>query len=213
MMTIIQSCFYRVGVSEFASILIFSPRNFEFWQNILGFDTGYTCIYTKFSFFSFHTYLVFATAKSSETPHMIRNKETKSPRGNKDGKKSTRHTTRCIDKHLCNDLMEDIITSMMSTWALWSCSGGNTDIKPGPFISGGPLSVSLTVLHVSRFVPVIIWSFRWHFVPGDLGHHYQFYSINSHIFRFHCFIRNNMLYVCYAYTCKCKTQLPVPFVI
>lgn len=76
-----------------------------------------------------------------------------------DGKNTLANTTCRIYKHLCNDIMSDIITMGNVNLGSLAVYIQNSGHKTSPFYCRTSQSVFWTVILVNNFVLVIIWSF------------------------------------------------------
>lgn len=76
-----------------------------------------------------------------------------------DGKNTLANTTCRIYKHLCNDIMSDIITMVNVNLGSLAVYIQNSGHKTSPFYCRTYQSVFWTVILVNNFVLVIIWSF------------------------------------------------------
>lgn len=76
-----------------------------------------------------------------------------------DGKNTFANTTCRIYKHLCNDIMSDIITMVNVNLGSLAVYIQNSGHKTSPFYCRTSQSVFWTVILVNNFVLVIIWSF------------------------------------------------------
>lgn len=86
------------------------------------------------------------------SPYIVKNTK-------EDGKNTLANTTCRIYKHLCNDIMSDIITMLNVNLGSLAVYIQNSGHKTSPFYCRTSQSVFWTVILVNNFVLVIIWSF------------------------------------------------------
>lgn len=93
-----------------------------------------------------------------------------------DGKNTLANTTCRIYKHLCNNIMSDIITMVNVNLGSLAVYIQNSGHKTSPFYCRASQSVFWTVILVNNFVLVIIWSFGDNSSQGTLVTIFSFYS-------------------------------------